>query len=117
MFCYQCISDWRRSDSDKRHVQNCPVCRTRSYLIVPVSAPPASAEERRLAIAAFRAECKQTACKYGADCPFGSGCLYYHSLEERDPARLGLEYVLTADGTSKTIVTGKVATLGEFMLH
>ncbi|KAH9248510.1 hypothetical protein BASA81_013836 [Batrachochytrium salamandrivorans] len=119
LFCYTCISNWRRSDMDKtkHHVQNCPVCRTRSYLIVPVLVAPASLEEKQLAISTFRTTCKQITCKYGADCPFGSGCLYYHSLVERDPARLGLEYVQTADGTSKTIVTAKVATLGDFILH
>jgi hypothetical protein len=119
VFCLSCIRGWRSSEMSevektKEIVQTCPVCRVRSFFVVPSDVIPTSPEEKQKLIEEFREKCQKIPCKYtDDDCPFGTSCMYYHKIV--DPAKLGLRFAKTAEGGDRALAA-TVATLGEFIL-
>ena len=120
LFCYTCIRGWRssemsESDKTKEVTQTCPICRVRSYFIVPSDMIPKNDIDKREIIEEYREKCKKIPCKYGdQDCPFGISCMYFHHV--KDPARLNLRFLKTADGFDRALPNDRVGTLGEFIL-
>ncbi len=89
-FCLRCIRNWRSNTSGGADVDSalrtCPICRTTSWFIVPSAVWPASAEDRELIVAGYKAKLASIDCRLfnfgdGA-CPFAQSCFYKHAYRD-----------------------------------
>ncbi|KAL1491755.1 hypothetical protein ABEB36_012305 [Hypothenemus hampei] len=89
-FCFTCINDWRGNITNLRRMnRSCPVCRQKIEFIFPSSTWFESNEEKQLFISQEKTKMGQINCPYfqkkNSHCPFGSKCLYLHTLRPLAP--------------------------------
>ncbi|MEN2499197.1 MAG: hypothetical protein MHMPM18_003430, partial [Marteilia pararefringens] len=87
-FCLECILSWRSSGIDAvlENVKSCPVCKTKSYYIVPSKYFYPQPEEKQHYMKIYLDRMKQKQCRnfdngYG-HCDFGPKCLFRHQLAD-----------------------------------
>ena len=67
VFCMECISKWRSKasadrDTSVEHKRTCPICRKKSFFVVP-SSRPLKGKLRESAIESFKLVCSSRPCK------------------------------------------------------
>eukprot|EP00048_Salpingoeca_helianthica_P007165 m.107392 g.107392 ORF g.107392 m.107392 type:complete len:384 (+) comp14249_c1_seq13:145-1296(+) len=82
-FCLACVRSWRsKHDQGQSSARTCPICREKSFFVVPSSVWITDPEEKRALIDEYKANMSTIDCKHyrngdGA-CPFGDSCFYRH---------------------------------------
>lgn len=103
-FCLSCIRSWRQNTLGEADVQSavrtCPICREPTHFITPSTVWPATAEEKEVIIAGYRAKLSSIDCRHfnfgEGTCPFGTSCMYRHMfhdgrLEEKELRRVAVD--------------------------
>ncbi|XP_051144338.1 E3 ubiquitin-protein ligase makorin-like isoform X2 [Andrographis paniculata] len=90
-FCISCIRNWRSSSpasglNINSALRACPVCRRRSYFVIPSATWFSSKEEKHEIINNYKKKLSTIDCKYfdfgKRTCPFGAGCFYKHAYQD-----------------------------------
>eukprot|EP00242_Pyramimonas_sp_CCMP2087_P002216 CAMPEP_0198230404 /NCGR_PEP_ID=MMETSP1445-20131203/114643_1 /TAXON_ID=36898 /ORGANISM="Pyramimonas sp., Strain CCMP2087" /LENGTH=298 /DNA_ID=CAMNT_0043910941 /DNA_START=654 /DNA_END=1550 /DNA_ORIENTATION=+ len=105
-FCLECIRNWRQNAitaTQSQACRACPLCRTKSFYVVPSVTWPQSPEEKERLLAGYRQKTASVPCKHFAfgegSCAFGASCFYAHRTRDgREVAPEARRYRANADG-------------------
>ncbi|EGD79466.1 hypothetical protein PTSG_10032 [Salpingoeca rosetta] len=102
-FCLRCIRKWRQHSEQGTIVRQCPICRERSFFVVPSSFFVTDDAEKAALIEEYRERLSKLDCKHfdfgRGDCPFGDFCFYRHVTREGEAAVSGKpRYITSASG-------------------
>lgn len=101
-YCISCIRTWRsssrRSGLDVNSaLRTCPVCRKRSYFVVPSVTWYSSTEEKQDIIDNYKAKLRTIDCKHfnfgNGTCPFGGSCFYKHARRDASLEKVVLQFL------------------------
>nr|GMC89206.1 putative RING-type E3 ubiquitin transferase C3H69 isoform X1 [Ipomoea batatas] len=89
-FCIVCIRNWRSSSPSSgldvnSALRACPICRKRSYFVIPSVIWYNTKEEKQEIIDSYKAKLRTIDCKHfdfgNGTCPFGTSCFYKHTVK------------------------------------
>ncbi|CAH9108172.1 unnamed protein product [Cuscuta epithymum] len=89
-FCILCIRNWRGSSPSSgvdvnSALRACPICRKRSYFVIPSVIWYNTKEEKQEIIDSYKAKLRTIDCKHfefgNGLCPFGTSCFYKHTVK------------------------------------
>lgn len=89
-FCILCIRNWRGSSPSSgldvnSALRACPICRKRSYFVIPSVIWYNTKEEKQEIIDSYKAKLRTIDCKHfdsgNGTCPFGTSCFYKHTVK------------------------------------
>ncbi|XP_010558901.1 PREDICTED: E3 ubiquitin-protein ligase makorin-like, partial [Tarenaya hassleriana] len=106
-FCIQCIRNWRSSApvsgmDVNNTLRACPICRKRSYFVVPSVVWYSTPEEKNEIINTYKAKLRSIDCKHfnfgNGTCPFGTSCFYKHAYPDGRLEEVVLRHLGSQDG-------------------
>lgn len=111
-FCLSCIRNWRSTSPSpgmdvNSTLRACPICRKKSFFVVPSDVWYSSKDEKREIIDNYLAKLSSIDCKHFAfgngRCPFGTRCFYKHHVKPGSRPWRNQRTESSSDGASNTM--------------
>lgn len=115
-FCLPCIRSWRKEHDLQQTARTCPICRTKSFFVVPSDAMVLDPDRKAKLISDYRRSMKTIPCRHfqtNRSCPFGSSCFYAHLGPDGKPS-VPERMIVTRDSEGKQVSLPR-STLSDFM--